>query len=61
MDCFDNGLENNFENKAWKLEHNVEELQEIMNRIMQGSVSIITSALVCAIIIRYNRVKNNES
>ena len=45
MDCFDNNLENNFENDAWKLEHNAEELQEILNRIMLGIVSIITSAL----------------
>ena len=41
MDCFDNDLVNNFENNAWKLEHNAEELQEILNRIMQGIVSII--------------------
>ena len=27
--CFDNHLENDFENNAWKLEHNAEELQEI--------------------------------
>ena len=27
------------------MEHNAEELQEILNRIMQGIVSIITSAL----------------
>ena len=30
---------------AWNLEHNVEKLQEIQNRIMQGIMSIITSAL----------------
>ena len=30
----------NFENNAWKLEHNAEELQEILNRIMQWIVSI---------------------
>ena len=30
----DNDLENNVENNAWKLEHNAEELQEILNRIM---------------------------
>ena len=26
LDCSDNDLENNFENNAWKLEHNAEEL-----------------------------------
>ena len=35
MDCFDNDLKKNFENNACKLEHNAEELQEILNRIMQ--------------------------
>ena len=30
---------------AWILEHNAEKLQEILNRIMQGIMSIITSAL----------------
>ena len=30
LDCFDNDLGNNFENIAWKLEHNAwKELQEI--------------------------------
>ena len=29
----ENNLEN-FENNAWKLEHNAEELQEILNRTM---------------------------
>ena len=38
MDCFDNYHQNNFENNAWKLE-------EILYRIMQGMVSIITSVL----------------
>ena len=49
MDCSDNYLENNFENtaSAWNLHHNAEELQEILNRIMQEIMSIITSALVC--------------
>ena len=46
MDCFDNDLDNNFENNAWKLKHDAEELQEILNRIMQGIVSIIISALI---------------
>ena len=46
LDCFDNDLENNYENNAWKLEHNTEEFQEILNRVMQGIVSIIASALV---------------
>ena len=41
MDCFDNDLENTFENNAWKLEHNAEELQEIL-KIMQGIVCIIS-------------------
>ena len=31
---------------AWKLEHNSEQVHEILNRIMQGIVSIITSALM---------------
>ena len=43
LNCFNNDLENN---NACKLEHNVEELQEILNKIMQGIVSIITSALM---------------
>ena len=34
LDCFDNDLGNSFENNAWTLEHNVEELQEILIRIM---------------------------
>ena len=29
------------------MEHNAEELQEILNIIMQGIMSIITSALMC--------------
>ena len=29
------------------MEHNVEELQEILNIIMQGIMSIVTSALMC--------------
>ena len=40
----DNDLKNNFENNAWKLEHNAwklehnaAELQEILNRIIQGN------------------------
>ena len=45
LDCFDNDLENDFEKNAWRLEHNVEELQGILNRIMQRVVNIITSAL----------------
>ena len=38
----DNDFENN---NVWKLEHNAERLQEILNRIVQGIMSIITSAL----------------
>ena len=34
-----------FENNVWNLEHNEEKLQEILNRIMQGIMSIITTAL----------------
>ena len=45
MDCFDNDLGNNFKNNTWNLEHNAKELREILNRIMQGVVSIIPSAL----------------
>ena len=30
---------------VWKLEHNTEEVQEILNRIMKRIMSIITSAL----------------
>ena len=48
LDCFGNDLENNFENNAWKLGHNsinAEELQEILNRMMQVIVSVITSVL----------------
>ena len=40
MACFDNDLYNNLENNAWDLEHNVEKLQEILNRIMQRIMSI---------------------
>ena len=47
MDCFDNNLGNNFENNAWNLGdmYNAEKLQKILNRIMQGIMSIIASAL----------------
>ena len=45
MYCFDKDLGNNFENTAWNLEHNAEKLQEILNKIMQGIMSIITLAL----------------
>ena len=41
LNCFDNDLENNFENNAWNSEYKVE-LQEILNRTMQGIASIIT-------------------
>ena len=41
MDCFDNNLASNCENKVWNLEHNAKLLQEIL---MQGIMSIITSA-----------------
>ena len=34
MDCYDNDLGNSFENNAWNLEHDVEKLQEFLNRIM---------------------------
>ena len=44
MDCFDNNLGNNFENNAWNLEHNADKLQEMLNRIMQGTMSTITLA-----------------
>ena len=30
LDCFDNDLENNIENTAWNLEHNLRKLQEIL-------------------------------
>ena len=46
MDCSDNYLENNFENTAWKQSIkfiNAERLQEVLNRIMQGIISIITA------------------
>ena len=39
---FDNDLENN----SWYLEYNAEYLQEILNRIMQRFMGIITSTLV---------------
>ena len=45
MDCFDNNLGNNIKNDAWNLEHNAEKLKEILNRNMQGIVSIIALAL----------------
>ena len=32
LNCLDNDLENNFEHNVWKLQHNAEELQEILNR-----------------------------
>ena len=32
-------------NNAWNSEHNAQKLQEILNRIMQEIMSIITSAL----------------
>ena len=35
LDCFDNDLQNNFENNVWNLEHNAEKLQEILIRNMQ--------------------------
>ena len=46
VDYFDNAHENNFENNAWYLKHNADKLLEIQNRVMQGIVSIITSALL---------------
>ena len=42
-----------FDNNTWKLEHNVE-LQEILNRIMQGIVSIINSTLTCLINVSFS-------
>ena len=42
----DNDLENSIKSNTWDLEHNVEELQEIMYRIMPRIMSIITSALI---------------
>ena len=47
-DCLDNAIfsENNITCNS-KLEYNAEKLKEILNRIMQGIVSIITSALIC--------------
>ena len=45
LDHFDADLENDFENNAWKLGHNVQESQEILNKIMQRIMSIVTSAL----------------
>ena len=38
LDCSNNDLENTFENNAWKLEHNAEQLQEILNRIIGVSL-----------------------
>ena len=38
LDCSDNDLENTFENNAWKMEHNAEQLQEILNRIIGVSL-----------------------
>ena len=46
LECYDNDLENNIKNNAWNLEHNAEKSQEILNRIKQGIMSIITLALV---------------
>ena len=47
MDCVDNDLENNFENNTWNLEYNAENYRtEILNRMMQGIVNIIISALI---------------
>ena len=46
MDCFDNNnFGNSFENNTWNFEHNAEKLQEVLNKTMQGIMSIITSAL----------------
>ena len=45
-ECFGNDFENSFEDNVWNLKHNVEKLQEVQNRIMQGIMSIGTSALV---------------
>ena len=36
---------NDLENNARNLDHDAKKLQEILNRIMQGIISIITSAL----------------
>ena len=50
MDCLANNLGKHFENNVWDLEHNVEKVQEILNRIMQRIMSIITPALLLVII-----------
>ena len=42
LDYFDNDLENNIENNPWHWEHDAENLQEILNRITQRIMSIIT-------------------
>ena len=52
MDCFDNNFGNNFENNAWNLEHIAKQQQEILNRIMQGIMIIITSALLATHLVR---------
>ena len=56
-DCFDNDLMHG----KWKLEHNAEELQEILNRIMQGIVSMITSALIYYMVCTYRATKYSGS
>ena len=45
--------DNYLENNAWNYEHNVGKLQEILNRIMQGIMSIITSVLLSDHATRY--------
>ena len=45
LDCCDIYFEINLENNAWTLEHNAGEFKEILNGIMQKTLSIITSAL----------------
>ena len=42
MDYLGNNLKSNFDKNAW---NNAEKLQEILNRIMQGIIRIITSVL----------------
>ena len=44
--CSDNDVGNTFDDNTWNLEHNDAEKQEILNRIMQRIINIITSALV---------------
>ena len=42
----DNDLENSIKSNTWSLEHNAKKLQEIVNRVTQRIMSIITPALI---------------